>query len=321
MRGARADHGRAGEVDVVTTRERKCQARERRPAPASRWPGRMRAERGLDRPSYAVGELRRRGGEALGRAAGVPVEQEVWRVRVAAVERGLPVGPLERRSRDEDAGSLASRGSLAHEREPLDGGEALVHGRLLQLPEGSHLGGGREQPWLPPGKRPQLVGRGERAEALEESLDEVDLGLRERRIEPEAARGDVVASRRLDHEAAGRAGQVRVVEDDSPFARRQALVEHGGELAQGPAALVAVQPLVSTGDVVRGDAALARAGDPHHQHDVARSRPAAPARRPAGAERRSRAVALRGLEPELRGAGGRERGLGPAGAGNRDDRG
>ena len=167
----------------------------------------------------------------------------------------------------------------------------------------------------------QLVGRGERAEALEESLDEVHLGLRERRIEPEAARGDVVASRRLDHEAAGRAGQVRVVEDDSPFARRQALVEHGGELAQGPAALVAVQPVVSTGDVVRGDAALARAGDPHHEDDVARSWPAARAAGRAGAERLCEGSPLRGLEPELRGAGGRERRLGPAGAGNRDDRG
>jgi hypothetical protein len=47
----------------------------------------------------------------------------------------------------------------------------------------------------------QLFGSGERAETVEQPLDEVDLGLREWCVEEDAPRHDAVAARRLDHVA------------------------------------------------------------------------------------------------------------------------
>ena len=69
----------------------------------------------------------------------------------------------------------------------------------------------------------------ERAAAVEEALDEVDLGLRERRVEPDAARRGAVPARDLDDVVACGSGEVRVVEDDLPRARGQRVVERAGD--------------------------------------------------------------------------------------------
>ena len=47
------------------------------------------------------------------------------------------------------------------------------------------------------------------------------------------------------------------------------LIERSGDVAQRASALVTVQADVAAGDVLLGDAALARSGDTHHEDDVA----------------------------------------------------
>jgi len=58
----------------------------------------------------------------------------------------------------------------------------------------------------------QFVRGREGSETLEQALDEIDLGLRERRAEPNAPCRDLVSARRLDHIVARRAGEIRVVD-------------------------------------------------------------------------------------------------------------
>ena len=74
-------------------------------------------------------------------------------------------------------------------------------------------------------------------------------------------------------------------------ARGERLVERVGELAQRPAALVAVEADVAARDVVLGEPALAGARDAHDEHDLAvaaraaRARGRAPPNAPASAAR------------------------------------
>ena len=124
---------------------------------------------------------------------------------------------------DEHPGLPRSR--LAHEGHVLDGGESLVARRRLELAKRTHLRGRREDARLAPRQLPQLRGFGKRPETLEQPLDEVDLRLRERRVEPDAVSRSPMPSRRLDHVVPRRASEVRVVEDDPPGTRGQRLVE------------------------------------------------------------------------------------------------
>src|SRR5206468_9781587 len=95
-----------------------------------------------------------------------------------------------------------------------------------------------------------------------------DLGLRERRVEPDAPRGSPMPGRRLDRIAPLGTREIRVVEDELANTGGQLLVERDGEVAQRPSALVAVEPDVAAGDVLLRDAALPRARDAHDEHDV-----------------------------------------------------
>src|SRR5262245_66189350 len=112
---------------------------------------------------------------------------------------------------------------------------------------------------------------------MEQPLDEVDLRLRERRVEPHASRSDAVAGGGFDPVVAGGTREVGVVEDDAARTRRECVVERTGKLAQRSAALVAVEPHVLA--VLTGEAALARAGDAHDQDDLAVARACLWARR------------------------------------------
>ena len=120
--------------------------------------------------------------------------------------------------RDEDAAARSSPGRRAYEGDVFDICEALVGVRWLELAERSHLRGRREQARLESPPRSKLPGSGERAKALEQPLDEVDLRVRERRVEPDAPRRDSVPARSLDRVAPRRTCEVGVVENDAPHA-------------------------------------------------------------------------------------------------------
>ena len=84
----------------------------------------------------------------------------------------------------------------ASECDVLDVDEALVLGGWLELAERSHLGRWRKQARLSARDCLQLLRGRKLAEPVEETLDEVDLCLRERRVEPGAARGHPRGERR-----------------------------------------------------------------------------------------------------------------------------
>ena len=181
-------------------------------------------------PTTAAGQ-RRDLGRARRGAVGPPVEDEVRRVR--ALPSALPPGCRSARPRRRRPLALGRAGRRSNGTCSTRG-EALVRGRRLELAERTHLRGRREQARLASRERPQLVGRGQRADAIEDPLDQVHLRLRERRVEPHAAWCDVVAGRRLDRVAPRRPRQVRVVEDDAAGARREQLVQRLAEVRSDP---------------------------------------------------------------------------------------
>ena len=237
----------------------------------------------------------------------------MWRRRLGLLER-LPPARLAQRGRGDEDGRAAVRRRRADERHALHGREALVLRRRLELAQRAHLRGRRQQPRLLAGRLLQHIWRRQRAEAVEQALDEVDLCLRERSIDPHAANRHAVARRAVDDVAPRCASQVRVVEDDAASTVRQRLVERGSQLAQRATALVPVQALVPSRDVVVRDPRLPCARDPHHDDDV------------AAGHRRRRALSgsadpgsLGIVELQRRRARGRARRLRTAGTGNRDE--
>ena len=280
MRRARPDeHGTRG-VDVVRPREGERQAGERRTAPAARRAAGMRADRGLDqardRGRDACGHRRQR----IRRGLRPPVEDEVG---CAGIEP-LPALAVHGRGGDEHAAPRPGR-RRTHEGHALDVREPLVLGRRLQLAEQAHLRGRREHAGTLARQLRQVLGRRQRPDDVEQSLDDVDLGLRERRVEPDAAHRDAVPARRVDDVAPRRAGDVRVVEHDPTLTRGQLRVERVGEVAQRARALVAVEAAVPAGDVLLGEAGLPRPGDAHHEHDVPVARRRRSGARPRTSER------------------------------------
>ena len=112
--------------------------------------------------------------------------------------------------------------------------------------------------------------------AVEEPLDEVDLRLRERRVEPDAAHAGRRAARPPRRRGSASRGEVRVVEDDASHARRELVVERLGEVAKRAAALVAVEPDVAAADEPSATWSCRRRGCP------SRARPPSPRPRPSG---------------------------------------
>jgi hypothetical protein len=129
--------------------------------------------------------------------------------------------------------------------------------------------------------------------------------------------------RGLDHMAPCRARQIRVVEHGPSNTRGQLLVELRGELAQGAAALVAVESDVASGGVLLGDAALPRSWNAHEEDDLpVLPRTPAVAASPAGpAEGAIQGCAVGRAQTELRGSCSGAGRLGAPGAGDRDHNG
>ena len=208
-----------------------------------------------------------------------PGRQSKTRCGAGSAPSAPPARQPERGGRDEHARPAAGP-RLAVERTRSTAAKPSSADGGSSSRDRAHLRGRREHARLAACEGAQLLGRGQRAEAVEQPLDEVDLRLRERRVEPDAAHRQPVARGRLDHVAARRAREVGVVEHDAPRAGRERLVERAGELAQRAAALVAVEAGVAARDEVLGDAALAGAGD---AHDDARPPPPPRATRAASA--------------------------------------
>ena len=153
---------------------------------------------------------------------------------------------------------------------------------------------------------------------LEQPLHEVDLRLGERRVEPDAARRDALPCSRLDHVAARRARDVRVVEHDPRDAAGQRAVEGFRELTQRPAALVAIQPDVAARDVLLATRLLPAPGMPITSTTSASSRVTArstgrgrrPQRRRSASDRRRRARGSQRRRPSARSPGVSRRGSG-----------
>ena len=102
-------------VDAVGPREGERKARERRPAPAARRPGGVRAEHGLERPRGRGGDAAGGGVEGRPVAVRVPVEHEARRVRGSLAKGVLPALAVKRARGDEHARLRSGRPS-AHGR-------------------------------------------------------------------------------------------------------------------------------------------------------------------------------------------------------------
>ena len=188
VRGRRPDEGRARRVDAVRAREREREAGERRAAPAGRRAARVRAERALDRPRD---DLRAESGAAR-RARPAPSGRQS-KTRCGA--RG--VGP--RRPRAPSRGCASAAAATKTPGTPSRIGSRTNGTRSTSAKPSSGAGGSSsrsvricEVGVSSPGSRRAAAfsssGVGQRAETLEQPLDEVHLRLRERRVEPDAAR-------------------------------------------------------------------------------------------------------------------------------------
>ena len=317
---AHADEDRARGLDAVRPRERERKAGQRRAAPADRRPAGVWAERALDWAGHA-GREKRGGFVELGEAASrPPVEEQVGRCRICVLDGLLPAGAQERGSRDEDRSSRARARGVTRERDLLDACEALVERGRLQLSQGAHLGGRGEHSRLLACQLLQLLGRREKRGSVEQSFDEVDLRLRERRVEPDAPSGDAVSTGCLDHSAPRGTCEVGVVEDDAPSPRRERLLERIGQIAQRPSAFVPVEADMALVAVLLGDAALPGSRDAHDEYDVTAGGPmrSRAGRRTCDAEASGDGVPFGGVEDQRRGACRRACRLRAPCAGDRD---
>src|SRR5207248_2419006 len=116
-------------------------------------------------------ELVDNGPKVVGRSVRTPVEDEMRRSGIT--------GELYRRRRDEDTGRADAR--LADERHAVDRVPAFVLRRRFELAYGAHLR--RREEVL-------VLERREGTGSFERTLDDVDLCLRQRRVEKDAASGE-----------------------------------------------------------------------------------------------------------------------------------
>ena len=185
MRGAGADQDRARRVEPVSARERERQSRQRRPAPAARRAAGVRTQCASAGPSTAAASRAARG-RAPRRAARAPVEHEMRGAagRPARARAPSPCDPARRG--DEHAGPV---------RCPAWGGartRSFPPGRIPRRSMAARARGTSASATSARARRTRRAssrsssGVGERAEPLEHALDEVDLGLCERGVEPHA---------------------------------------------------------------------------------------------------------------------------------------
>ena len=191
----------------------------------------------------------------------------------ACATASLPsrLAAARRRRRRRRRASTAIDG-VARERDPLDGGEALVVRRRLELAQRAHLRRRREQARLAATVRFELLRGRERPNRSSS---------RSTRFACACASGVSIQMQRTlapcrpaASTTSRRAARVRYVLSSTTRVAPDAsvVVELVGERSERAAALVAVEPDVAARDVLRRDPALARAGNAHHQDDV-RCRP------------------------------------------------
>ena len=192
----------------------------------------MRAYRATDGSGHQVPDRADAARERFRSFARPPVEYQVRRVALPGGDRVFPPRAPEHLRCDEHARRRPSSPRRAHERHPLHIGQTFVCRRRFELTQRPHLGGGSKQSSLPPRSDSKLVGTRELVEAIEQPLYEVDLGLCERRIHPDAPGRDRPAPGGVDRVASGRTGEERVVEHDAADTRRELRVEYLGEPAQ-----------------------------------------------------------------------------------------
>ena len=128
--------------------------------------------------------------------------------------------------------------SIAMNPSSADGGSSSRSARICEvgsISHGSRLAAARI-----------CSGIGSEPNRSSSAQDEVDLRLGERGVDPHAAGRERVARRRLDHAAAGLAGQVGVIEHGTLDTAGEPVVEIRSDRAQRTATLVAVQPRVTT---------------------------------------------------------------------------
>ena len=167
--------------------------------------GGVRAERGLDRAGDQGRDPRRSDRDAAAVAFGAPVVDQV-RLAVAPLERALPAGFRQHGSGDDDSGPARGRPrrtAPARRRQSLSaaGGPSSRNARICEV--------GSSTPCSRLASSPQPLGLRQRVEALEQPLlDEADLRLRERRVEPDASHRDPVPTGDFEH-VSFRAARVR----------------------------------------------------------------------------------------------------------------
>ena len=137
MCGCASDEDRARRVDPVRSCERERQPRQRRPAPAARRAGGVRAERTLDRAGDLGRQARDAVGERVDGAARTPVEDQVRRRPVAGdgespVELDGPTREVAVESAADEVLVCAGVGGVVHL------GRVLV-ARRRPLPPGAYL--------------------------------------------------------------------------------------------------------------------------------------------------------------------------------------
>ena len=194
--GADADEDGARRLDAVRPRERQRQPGQRRPAPAARRSAGVGAQRALHRAGDLRRELGDRGGERAGIAARPPVEQQVRRDR----GRARPSSPARpgrrppRTRRRRRPGTAAPARTAPAPGPPIPrrptAARARARARICDV--------GGSTPCPRRARTRSSSGLGSDAGAVEHPLDEVDLRLGERRVQPDAPRREPVPARGVD---------------------------------------------------------------------------------------------------------------------------
>ena len=188
---------------------------ERRPAPAARRTRRRVGTAHLDGPGDHGCDAADVGGERLRVAVRAPVEDEMRRVGIERCHPAPSTAPAARntplRVRPDGARTNGTRSTLASPSPPVGGSSS----RSIRIWEVGASTPGRSRASFESSRGRQ------RPEPFEQTLDEVDLRLSERCVEPHAPRRDAVTLRGVEDVAARRARHVRVVEDDPAGTRGQ----------------------------------------------------------------------------------------------------
>ena len=308
VRSGRADHEEPRGIDAMPVGEVEQEPGQWRTAPAHRGARGMRAGGGLHRKPASRAEERilafRQPGEDEPRARFSSQEDRWPRRRERFQRHGDPC-----------AFPVGLRAAL--ERDVLDRLEPLVRLRWLLLPDLAEQHARREARRIVLPAR-KLVRPEEPSARFEHPLDGVALRFRERRLEPRAADSRSVLAGRAKDRIPARAREIRVVEHQPCGAACQPVFERRREARERPAALVAIETLVSLPGKTRRHRRLACARDSGDEHHLRRAFSGGGGGRPGRAEARVQDRQRLVVERDARRRRRLARALRPARAGQRD---